>query len=269
MDAWVFRFSAKQLRAIPSRYLGFLIASGHCCNELAILLPYIIFEHDLSRANAVEVAFILTRKFTIDRVIISKIVEYGNLCSKWFKSQSASADQLAHQFKADFEPIAEKIGSARWARILRNKTSFHYDAEHALNALGTLDDDHPLQLIAGPIKGVTLFEFAEDVVSRPSFEEAGCGDVGRGMDVANKFIVDLVGLITTFHAQTTISIFEAHGLVWERLPMKLREKYCAAPGEVRVPISISSSYLKNTLGRAHVGKQRKRDAKRVSSASKV
>lgn len=39
---------AKRLRAIPRDYLGFLVASGHCCNELAILLPYIIYEHDLS-----------------------------------------------------------------------------------------------------------------------------------------------------------------------------------------------------------------------------
>ena len=51
MDAFVFRFTAKRLRAIPSHYVGFLVASGHCCNELAILLPYIVFEHDLKRAN--------------------------------------------------------------------------------------------------------------------------------------------------------------------------------------------------------------------------
>jgi len=85
MDAFVFRFDAKQLRAVPSRYAGFLIASGHCCNELAILLPYILFEHDLKRANEVESSFIVLRKFTIDRILISKVVEYDILCSKFFE----------------------------------------------------------------------------------------------------------------------------------------------------------------------------------------
>lgn len=92
MDAFVFRFDAKRLRAIPRDYLGFLVASGHCCNELAILLPYIIFEHDLRRANDFEIAFILTRKFTIDRILISKIFEYGKLCSKFFKQHEGTAD---------------------------------------------------------------------------------------------------------------------------------------------------------------------------------
>jgi hypothetical protein len=65
MDAFIFRFSAKQLRTIPLHYAGFLIASGHCCNELAILLPYIVFEQDLSHANEVETALILTRKLLL------------------------------------------------------------------------------------------------------------------------------------------------------------------------------------------------------------
>src|SRR5713101_2933401 len=126
MDAFVFRFDAKKLRAIPTRYLGFLVASGHCCNELAILLPYVIFEHDLKRANDFEAAFILTRKYTIDRILISKIVEYGELCLKFFKGGDGSSDPLLMQLSKNYEPIAAKIKFAKWARILRNKISFHY-----------------------------------------------------------------------------------------------------------------------------------------------
>jgi hypothetical protein len=243
MDAFVFRFDAKKLRAIPTRYLGFLVASGHCCNELAILLPYVIFEHDLKRANDFEAAFILTRKYTIDRILISKIVEYGELCLKFFKGGDGSSDPLLMQLSKNYEPIAAKIKSAKWARILRNKISFHYDPQHGLEALNRLDDDHPLRLMAGRIKGLTLFEFAEEITSRPIFEAAGKGDIESGMDVANTFILDLVGSITSFHAQATISMFKAFGVVSERSQMKLRKKYCAAPEDIRVPISISSAYV--------------------------
>src|SRR5450759_4278368 len=116
MDAFVFQFDAKRLRTIPRDYLGFLVASGHCCNELAILLPYIIFEHDLRRANDFEIAFILTRKFTIDRILISKSFEYGKLCSKFFKR---SADPFISELAKEFDPIAIKIKAAKWAAILR------------------------------------------------------------------------------------------------------------------------------------------------------
>ena len=258
MDAFVFQFNAKQLRAIPRRYLGFLIASGHCCNELAVLLPYIIFEHDIRRANEVECAFILIRKFTIDRILVSKIVEYGNLCSKFFKDDNVTPDPLLLELSKAYEPIAAQIKSAKWARLLRNKISFHYDYEQAFSALSRLDDDHPMRLIAGRIKGLTLFDFAEEIVSRPVFEAAGSGDIGRGMDAANKFIVSLVGSISSFHARTTISLFKSFGLTSERVQTKLREKYCAAPGDVRVPILISSAYIKSRTAKNF--RKRKRSA---------
>ncbi len=157
MDAFVFRFDAKRLRLIPRGYLGFLVASGHCCNELAILLPYIIYEHDLRKANDFEIAFILTRKFTIDRILISKIFEYGKLCSRFFKRHHGSTDPFLTGLAKTFEPIAAKIKDAKWAAILRNTISFHYDPEYALTSLDRLDGDHPLSFMAGRLKGLTLF----------------------------------------------------------------------------------------------------------------
>jgi hypothetical protein len=245
MDSYIFRFDAKKLRAIPRRYLGFLVASGHCCNELSILLPYIIFEHDLTNANEFEAAFILTRKFTIDRVIVSKIVEHGELCSKFFKANTEPSDAQLLELKEAYEPIAQKIKSAKWARIMRNKISFHYDQEQALNALDLLDDNHPLRLMAGTIKGLTLLEFAEEITSRPIFESAGGGDIGSGIDAAHVFIRDIVGEITRFQSQATITMFKSFGMVSERIKTELRDRYCAAPGEVRIPISISSAYLES------------------------
>src|ERR1700687_990100 len=158
MDAFVFQFDAKRLRALPRDYLGFLVASGHCCNELAILLPYIIYEHDLRRANDFEIAFILTRKFTIDRILISKIFEYRTLCSKFFNRHQASADPFISRLAKTFDPIAAKIKTAKWAAILRNTISFHYDPQYALTSLDRLDDNHPLCLMAGWLKSLTLFE---------------------------------------------------------------------------------------------------------------
>jgi hypothetical protein len=244
MDAFVFRFDAKRLRAIPRDYLGFLVASGHCCNELAILLPYILYERDLRRANDFEIAFILTRMFTIDRILISKIIEYGKLCSKFFKRYQGSADPFISELAATFDPIAAKIKAAKWAAILRNTISFHYDPQHALSSLDGLDDNHPLRLMAGRLKGLTLFEFAEEISTRPIFAAAGDGDIGRGMDVVHAFIVELVDTITTFHARLTMSMFTNHRMASERIQMKMRSRYCAAPGDVLIPISISAAYVK-------------------------
>src|SRR5258708_33582180 len=157
MDSIMFRLAVKQFRAIPERYLRFLVASGHCCNELSILLPYIIFEHDLTNANEFEAAFIQTRKFTIDRVIISKVVEHGELCSKFFKANKDPSDAQLLELKKAYEPIAAKINSAKWARVMRTKVSFHYDPEQKLNALDLLEDSHPLRLMAGAIQGLKHF----------------------------------------------------------------------------------------------------------------
>jgi hypothetical protein len=241
MDVFEFRFTAAQLR--PSPYLGFLIASGHCCNELAILLPYIVFEHDITKSNDAETSFILTRKFVIDRILISKIVEYGDLCSRFLRDNNNSADDILIGIAENYEPIAVMLRAAKWARILRNKISFHYDREHALASLSRLEDDHPLKFVAGRIKGLTLFDFAEEIVVRPIFEEAGSGDIGAGMDVAQKFILKLINSITSFHAQTTKCVFGRFGLITELVQTTLDETYCGNPDENRIPISISSGYI--------------------------
>ena len=244
MDAFIFRFDAKSLRAIPRDYLGFLLASGHCCNELAILLPYVVFEHGLRKANEFEAAFILTRKFTIDRILISKIFEYGKLCSKFFKRHQSPGDPFISELAKEFDPIAIKIKAAKWVAILRNSVSFHYDPQYAVASLDRLDDNHPLGLMAGHFKGLTLFEFAEEITSRPIFEAAGNGDIGKGMEAANTFVKELVDEITTFHARTTMSVFRNHGMVSERTETKLRNRYCAAPGEMRIPFSLSAASVK-------------------------
>jgi hypothetical protein len=243
MDAFKFIFAAKRLRAVPERHLGFLVASGHCCNELIILMPYIIFEHELKDANAVETAFILTRKFTVDRILVSKIVEYDELCAKYFKRADRSGDSLLLELSQKYAPIAETIKSAKWAHTLRNKISFHYDPRHALSALDNLNDNHPLELTAGILKGITLFDFAEEIVARPIFETAGDGDVGRGMDAADLFVREMVSSITRFHAHATQRMFATFGMVSERVKGELRERYCGVPGKLRIPLSPSLAYL--------------------------
>jgi hypothetical protein len=125
--------------------------------------------------------------------------------------------------------------------------------------LAQLDDEHPLRLIAGKIKGLTLFEFCEEIVNRPIFEKAGNGDLGKGMDIANQFVLDLIGAIPRFHAGATIAAFHAFGLVTKREKMELREHYCAEPGKVFVPLSISSAYVqrrqKSSSARRRPGKR--------------
>jgi hypothetical protein len=263
MDVFVFRFDAKRLRRVARDYIGFLVASGHCCNELAILLPYIIYEHDIRHSNEFESAFILTRKFTVDRIIVSKIFEYWKLCSKFFKQYEDSSDQFIADLRRTFDPIAAEIKGAKWAAILRNTISFHYDPKHALAAFDRLHDDHPLNLMAGTLKGLTLFEFAEEISSRPIFEAAGNGDIEKGMEVVNTFVVRLVNEITTFHAEATKSIFKFHGMFFERNKMELRDRYCAAPGEVLVPISISSGYLNSIKSKKSTSKRKSKQRDRL------
>src|SRR5260370_30111802 len=80
------------------------------------------------------------------------------------------------------------------------------------------------------MKGVTFFEFGEEITCREIFESAGGGDFGRGMDAANLFIRALVGEITKFQSQATITMFKSFGMVSERIQTELRDRYCAAPG---------------------------------------
>ena len=190
-------------RKIPAKYQGFLVTSGHCCNELAVLLPYIMFEHDPKRANEFEASFIVARYLTIERILVSKIFEYNKLCSKFFRRAGASEPillELSHAYK----PIAGKIASAnRAAGSCGTRYRSDYDQQHVLASIARLPEAYTLRFMAGRIQGLTLFDFAEDISSRPIFDIAGDGDIEKGLEVTRKFISELYGAITAFHARAT------------------------------------------------------------------
>src|SRR6266487_3195141 len=102
MDTYIFRFSAKQLKSIEPELLGLLIASGFCCNELATLMPFIVFEHSLKGANETESAFIVLRRFTVDRIIISKIIEYDEMCKAYFQKPRGTHARLIDEMSANY-----------------------------------------------------------------------------------------------------------------------------------------------------------------------
>ncbi|MDH2382079.1 hypothetical protein [Bradyrhizobium sp. CER78] len=206
MEVFVFRFTAGDLRKIERQALGFLVASSHCCNELVSLMPYIVFEQSLESTNDVESALILARRYTIDRIIVSKIVEYHDLCQKFFR-QDMMSDEFHRDLKKEYEQIATSLKAGDWARIQRNTMSFHYDAKFAAESLDKLDGSHPLRMILGRMSGVTLFEFSEEILSRPIFERARRGDIGEGMDAVARFIVRSIRAIRNFHSRAMITAF--------------------------------------------------------------
>ena len=201
-------------------------------------MPFVLFEQDLAKAgaNSVESAFIRSRVFTVDRVLSSKIVEYGNLCAAFLKDVDETSDPLLLSIAKDYEPISKEIRSAKWTRILRNTASFHYDQKHALNTLANAKDDEPLQFTRSELKGVTHFDFAENLISSDMLEYAGSGDTKVGIDVVNQFIKTLVFSIMDFHARTTKEIFVKNGILLDCDIGELRPEYCANIGDFHIPL---------------------------------
>ena len=237
MKTWTVRFTAKQLRSIHPDHLGFILASSHCCNELTSVSPYLIFEHDLAKANEVEKAFLLIRFFTLVRFQIAKIFEYRDLSNGYVakirKTFPATAEKLGQRSAV----ITRRIRAARWAETVRNKVAFHFDAAYALQALANLTPDHELSFVVGRMRGVTAFDFADRILAGAMFLEAGGGDTDAGRDVVKTWTIELQNQIADFHAQTMEELFQQYGLLRKREETELRDCYCAAPGSVAVPLS--------------------------------
>lgn len=245
MESYIFQFKASDFRKIEARSLGFLLSSGHCSNELSALMPYIAFEHTLEGTNDVEAALIISRRYTIDRIVVSKVVEYNKLCADFVKSIPQGDTSFASILKADVEAVRSKIKPPKWALIMRNKASFHYDQSFATSSMHGLDDEHPLRLIAGKIKGITLFEFSEEILSHSIFKEAGQGDIGIGLSAVRNFLLMAISVITTFQATSMIAAFKHFELSSSRDRVDLREEYCGDPSALKIPLSLSEEGIRN------------------------
>ena len=239
MKVWTFRFTAKQLQAIHSDHLGFVLASSHCCNELTCLSPYIIFEFDIEQANDIEKAFINLRFFTIVRMQIAKIFEYRDLCNQYIGKIRKTFPAMATKLSDGSREISRRINEAKWAATVRNKIAFHFDASYALQALGDVPPKQELRFIVGRMHGVTDFDFADRVLVRAMFLEAGAGNEELGKDVVRTWTIQLQKQITTFHAAAIEQIFTPYGLLQSPVEGELRDSYCAEPGSIATPLSTT------------------------------
>jgi hypothetical protein len=244
MKIWRVRFSAEQLRSIHHDHLGFILASSHCCNELNSVSPYIIFEQNLEELNQAERSFIQIRLFTVIRFQIAKIFEYRDLCNTYISNIRKTYPATAKKLESKSKIISRRIAAAHWAKTVRNKVAFHYDASYALDCLKAAPADQELYFFAGQIRGLTAFDFADRILVNSMFADAGGGDTSKGRDVVMQWSIELQSLITKFHAETVGEIFKFAGLWKNQEEMEIRDKYCAVPGTTCIPLS--------TLGNSNI-----------------
>jgi hypothetical protein len=237
MKVSVFRFTARQLQLIHPDHLGFVISSSHCCNELTCVMPYIIFEQDITKANSVEGSFINIRFFTILRLQIAKIFEYRDLCNNYISKIRKTFPATATKLQNETKQISRCINTAKWAETLRNKVASHFDQPYALNAIKDLPPSTSLTFVTGSLHGLTAFDFADTAIVRAMFIEAGFGDEEAGKKAVLRWTIDLQKLITAFHAGVIKNIFQQYGIFQNEEEAEIRNEWCAAPGAIAIPLS--------------------------------
>lgn len=237
MEISIFRFTAKQLQSVHADHLGFIIASSHCCNELTCVLPYIMFEQDIEKANEAESALINIRFFTVVRFQISKIFEYRELCNNYVGKIRRTFPALASRLQDESGKISRSINRARWAETVRNKASFHFDESYAMDVFKRLPPETSLALLAGNLRGLTAYDFADKAIVQAMFVEAGSGDEGAGKDVVLRWAIDLQKQITTFHAEIIKHIFQQLDIFQKEEKASIRDEWCATPGTLGIPLS--------------------------------
>jgi hypothetical protein len=237
MDVKIFHFSAKQLQTIHPDHLGFLIASSHCCNELISIMTYIIFEHDIEDATEAERAFINIRFFTIVRHQIAKIFEYRDLCNGYIGKIRKTFPSLAESVQEEAKLISRRISTAKWAQTVRNKVAFHFNSQYAAELLNRTPSDQELVFIVGEHRGLTAFDFADRIIVDAMFLDAGNGDKSHGRDVVKKWTIESQRQIERFHAKIVGQLFKQYGIFQKEEMSEIRDAWCAAPGEIAIPVS--------------------------------
>lgn len=237
MDVSIFRFTARQLQSIHADHLGFLIASSHCCNELICVMPYIIFEQDIEKANEVERALIRIRFYTIVRHQIAKIFEYRELCNDYVGKIRKIFPSIAESVQEETKLISRRTNTAKWAQTLRNKVAFHFDAQYAAEILSRTPPDQELGFIVGNYRGLTAFDFADRIIVEAMFLDAGSGDRKRGQETVMKWTIELQREIEKFHAKVVRQIFGQYGIFQNEGVSEIRDAWCAVPGEIAIPLS--------------------------------
>ncbi len=237
MEVSLFRSSAKQLQEIHPDHIGFLIASSHCCNELISVMPYIVFEQDIEQANEVERAIINVRFYTIVRHLIAKIFEYRDLCDAYVGKIRKTFPAMVETVQQEAKLVSRQINDAKWAKTIRNKVAFHFDATFAADISSRIPPDQELIFIAGKYRGQTTFDFADRIIVYAMFLDAGDGDKEVGEDVVRKWTIEMQRQIEQFHAKIALQIFNQYGIFRKEELGEIRDAWCSVPGEIAIPLS--------------------------------
>lgn len=238
VEIFTFSFKAAELKKLPDVLLSFLIGSSHFCNEINSLITYQIFEHSDFKNSAAAKALVASRQLTLDRILIGKIYEYAKFCDELFNDKERmDAFEPFIDVKA-INKIVKEILETKWAEMLRHKISFHYDQKFALKAARARADDEDLRFLAGHTKGLNLYEFAEEVLSRRVFEITGVGTFDSGYNASKQFIFDAFKKLLDYHAKFLMAVFEKFNIPLNREVERMPQEFSAKFGEYKTPIVV-------------------------------
>lgn len=236
MKLYIFRFSASDLKKLPPKHRGLLIASAHCVNELLSVALYTILEQRAEGLTEGEGSLLTIRQMTLLRFQASKILEFRNLASKWLSLIKDDDQDLFESAIVKLKPVTERVAQEGWIRTLRDRSSFHYDLVYAEDSLATFKDNASLSFVAGAIQSANAFSFAEEIMSTPVFREAGEGDIGRGINALADFAHDLQRPIIDFTAWIIGETFNRAGIKFSREKSSIRDALCADESTPRIPL---------------------------------
>ena len=218
-----FTCTKNDLTGVPKDQLRFLLFSSKLLNELNMLsrLSFIQSnsmgpeiqsksvgpERAEQECQTAQVMYFL-------KLLASTIWEgWCGLERVYFKGSWSRAHTLAlDQRAADaLRELKSDLSRKSILSTIRNKTSFHLDADFLMTEFMRMDDEHSLTAVVASDNANTLLYFAEEVSGRAVLVEVSEGLVSQhNMDQLLKAILRLAKLFTEFLAGGIFVTLEQH-----------------------------------------------------------
>ena len=178
----------------------------------------------------------------LDANLLGKVYEFQNLINTYnrkLKSQNTSSWEEFKAFQRRF-PLGV---IPKWVAKLRNKITFHFEAEYIGDQLGEISDDAPLGFFATTHVGNTAFAFAEEIVSLSTMQrvarEERATDAAAGYDTIMSYLTRSVSEIVVFVNAFVGETFDAYGVVVKKSSDEIDRAFFFDP-EATSPTLFSS-----------------------------
>lgn len=245
MSIYRARLNKEALQKIPEAERKFFITIAHLQNEIRFSLYGVVWSHDFTSENEVEIQGQISINFFYLKILAGKLSEGWQLIQSYYNGNKSIALDFnsngSEEAKSLLKEIKKYFSKNNAIHDIRNNFSFHYSPDDLINQLDETPDKLDMY-ISEENDANTLYYFAEILSNRAVIEKLDFSDEVNPIEAIYDELIRVAKKFNKFNILYMKYVVGKYSPdIWEDSAEPIEIENLTEFSKVRIPIFTDTS----------------------------